>query len=192
MNPSKNMVGTPVMVVITRIRTVPYTDDEVKVMSKEQHVGIKIDGYEKVVDEVVVERFIANNLDTIRNQIMAICTDTNTAIIAYMGDAFKERFLFNEGYDPLNKTGICEIILHQRKNPQPSESLSPSKTSPHINGKRMLNPAFFIHDDDTIICRIFSRSRSEIAKTEDYFLQSHKPHGRGGAIDNTIDIWQKS
>lgn len=95
-----------------------------------------------------------------------------------MGDAFKDRFLFDEGHDKLLPgTGMAEaIIFHDIRTGPSSSARQDDKAAARPEGvvfldggsKVMQNPAGILGANSNIICRVFGRNLAEFRKTIDY------------------------
>ena len=197
------------------IRTMPYTPDEVQAMTEEDKAKVEVGEWQKVLDEIEIGKINFDGIMDLRHKLVTICKKIYpNPLIAYTGNAFRNRFIFDEGFDPDDPAGVNEFIVFQRaKMPTPivyevefpsiheaiefheSKKVSlitekkPSTAIPNIckevsPDRIMCVPDRIIQNDDTIICRILGKDSPRTSKAIQYFYRLQGNSGRTSSVDN--------
>jgi outer membrane lipopolysaccharide assembly protein LptE/RlpB len=154
----------------------------------------------------VIDRVRIENADELKKIVRDVCATVNDAIIVYMGNAFKDRFLFDQGYDPIAPgVELVEGIIYQDASrygegfrlPKDLNVDELSQTWLQQRKQNLFqNPALILRENHDIICRVFGRDETEFQKTQHYLY--HRSNlkqlqllrstlmGRIGAISNVV------
>ena len=163
-----------IVAIISRIQSTLFSPDEFKSLPRNEQLMAKLSKYEKL-EQIVIDRVAVETADELKDRIKETCEKVQAGIILYMGDAFKDRFLFDEGYDPSNENRMVEGIIFQDTGKRlsiPPDDLGRSKGLVYFDdGKVMQNPAGLLGPNSTIICRVFGKNHVEYDKTNSTLYQ---------------------
>ncbi len=109
---------------ISRFQTRPYEPQETAGMDAAEFERIQASGYEKILDEEVVEEFVAADLAQLSERVSRIAEAYKPdPIIVQMPESadepsVKHSFLINRGYLSDDVNGIFETIIFRPKDPE--------------------------------------------------------------------------
>lgn len=158
-----------IVAIISKIQSTVIKPDEFASLPPHEQIKAKLRENKKF-EEVVIDRVAVESADELKNRVKETCNTLQTGIIVYIGDAFKDRFLFNDGYDPSNEISMVEGIIFQdtgkRLSIPPPDDLGRSQGLVYFDdGTVMQNPGGLLGPNSTIICRVFARNPSEYQTT---------------------------
>ncbi|MGI0012400.1 MAG: hypothetical protein ACREBU_03000 [Nitrososphaera sp.] len=114
----------PIEARISRFKTRPYEPQEIAGMDATEYERIKASGYEKLLDEEVVDEFVAEDLGQLRDRTSRIAEACKPdPIIVKVPDStvdlsIKHSFLITRAYLPDDSDGIFETIIFRPKDPE--------------------------------------------------------------------------
>lgn len=97
---------------ISRIRTVPYSRDELGQIGWDEAIKVHLYGREKALGEDNIESFYFENLADLRNRVIDSCHKYDAPVIVKMGNRERESFIPNKQYDQRDPQGLFEIIFY--------------------------------------------------------------------------------
>ncbi len=110
-----------IQIKVSVIKTTPYRSEELSTMPPDERKFPSFDKFgkfEKVLNESIIETFDVENVEQVRNRISGIFANYDPMpIFVYMGQSYKNRFLFQEGYyqDNNENCNIYEAIVYTKE-----------------------------------------------------------------------------